>query len=290
MPYNKENGELVSLIDGSSLSEGKAIALVYPPESAGRKFIVTNHHAGNYVPRNLMPYIIADSNELVGDSDRDTEKLYDATDMGGTGLISKINRDIVDPNRARDNLGEGGALRTRTFNGSPIYSWGNGLPPGVKEHLLSAYWDPYHAALESEISRLVEEHGTAIIFMGDSMDDLSPSFSHGDHEAAKERRPDIAVITNGGVSAGKPLVNDFFDALYSAAKGAGLGDVRMNSPWSGSGDYDFILQNYGKPGRNRHVIQMETNKRHMASGQDIQGLNALIKKAMGEAVSLHIGN
>ena len=287
MYLTKNNQMLVSLIDDTYISSNDAITITDASSKTGKKFIVTNHHAGNYIPKYLLPNIIVNKNELVNDSDKDTDKLYLAADIGGTSIVSKINRNIVDLNRARDHKGESGVMRTKTFNGNFIYSLHYAMPLNEKEKLLQNYWDPFHTAIVSEISNLIRLHEKAIIFMGDSMNNLSPKFSYGEYETGKEKRPDIAVITRGDLSADINLINTFFDALRSYANEAGLNNIKKNNPWTG-GSNDFILQNYGKPDKNRHVIQIETNKRLISSDADIETLNAMIKRAMNDTVRLHL--
>ncbi len=109
-------------------------------------------HAGLQIPPEVGGICRLGRDELIADSDGDAAEIY-ARDGRVAGLVRcPVARTIVDVNRAEDDFGEDGAIKTVTRRGgAPIYHCE--LSRELRERLLARYHRPYHAELTRLASR-----------------------------------------------------------------------------------------------------------------------------------------
>ncbi|MBN2495523.1 MAG: N-formylglutamate amidohydrolase [Deltaproteobacteria bacterium] len=103
-------------------------------------------HAGLQIPPEVDALCRLGREELIADSDEDASEIY-ALDDRVAGLVScPVARSIVDVNRAEDDSGEDGAIKTVTRRGgAPVYQ--TEPPPELRDLLLRRYHRPYHRQL-----------------------------------------------------------------------------------------------------------------------------------------------
>jgi len=220
--------------------------------------LISVPHCGTEIPDDIAARMTAAA--LVRpDTDWHVEKLYDFAPRMGAGLITaNFSRYVIDLNR--DPSGEPlypGADNTElapltTFAREPIYLPGQEPDPEEISDRRDFYWRPYHARLSSELERLLERFGVAVLWDGHSIASRVPRFFAG-------RLPDLNVGSAGGASADQSLVTRAMSVLAAAP---GFSSV-LNGRFTGG----FITRHYGQPELGIQAIQLETAEiAYMAEG------------------------
>ncbi|MGC2785886.1 MAG: N-formylglutamate amidohydrolase [Roseiarcus sp.] len=126
------------------------------------------------------------------DADRRLGELYDfLAPLGATVLRTRLSRSIIDVNRdpSGASLHPGQATTelasTTSFDGEPLYR--PGLAPEIAERR-RLYFDPYHAALSAEITRLRETHKRVALFDAHSIRSVIPRLFDGELPASTSAR------------------------------------------------------------------------------------------------------
>lgn len=184
----------------------------------------------------------------VKDTDWHVEQLYDfAASLGATVLRTNLSRTVIDVNRDPSgvSLYPGQATtelcpRT-TFDGEPLYQ--SGCEPTAEEISARrvAFFDPYHAALASEIARLRAVHGRVVVYDCHSIRSVIPRLFDGE-------LPHFNIGTNSGRSC-DPQLTATIETVVAAT---GLLQV-TNGRFRGG----HITRHHGKPTDGVHAIQME---------------------------------
>ena len=208
--------------------------------------LVSFPHSGTYLPPEIAERMTPDALALP-DTDWHVPLLYKFLDgMGASRIEATHSRYVVDLNRppGDEDLYPGqkktGLVPLETFRGQALYR---------DAHTLSAeesvarrkYWQPYHAALTQELSRLKAIHGSVILWDAHSIESELPSLFDG-------RLPDL----NLGTFDGKSCDADMADAAFTAAKASGFTAV-LNARFKGG----YITRHYGAPKKGVHAIQLE---------------------------------
>jgi formiminoglutamase len=110
-------------------------------------FLVSVPHAGVTIPDEVQDICLLTPEEIYDDSDGGAAEIY--SDLEGAVEVfmpSVVARAIVDLNRAIDDFRKDGIIKTHTCYDVPVYR----EFPSKKliEHLLAAYYHPYHQKLE----------------------------------------------------------------------------------------------------------------------------------------------
>jgi N-formylglutamate deformylase len=210
--------------------------------------IVDVPHAGTYLP-DALALRMSEAARALPDTDWHVEKLYAfARDTHVTLLTATHSRYVVDLNRDPS----GAALYpgadntelcpTRTFDNAAIYAEGDAPDSGEIDARRRTYFEPYHAALAAEITRVRARHGYAILLDGHSIRAEVPRFFAG-------RLPDLNVGTADGASCDEAIA-----ALATAilANDAGFTHV-VNGRFKGG----YVTRHYGRPSENVHALQLE---------------------------------
>lgn len=210
-------------------------------------------HDGTEIPGEIEARMTAAARARP-DTDWHVARLYDfAAVLGASMLCPRMNRYVVDLNRdpsgaalypGSDNTG---LVPVTTFDREPIYR--PGQEPGADEiaERVERWYRPYHAAIESEIERLLETHGIAIVFDAHSIRSEVPRFFEG-------TLPDLNLGTASGQSADEALASRAFDVLASAEGYSAVRDARFKG--------GFITRHYGQPGRSVHAVQLELSQKN----------------------------
>jgi len=208
--------------------------------------IVSFPHSGTYLPPEIAARM-TDIARTVPDTDWHVPRLYTFLEaMGASRIEATHSRYVTDLNRPPDDqeLYAGqkktGLVPVDTFRGEPLYL--EGQAPDADEIIARRkYWQPYHDALATEISRLKAVHGSIILWDAHSIESELPSLFEG-------RLPDLNLGTFGGESCDKDLA----EATFEAAKASGFSAV-LNGRFKGG----YITRHHGAPKKGVHAIQLE---------------------------------
>ena len=121
------------------------------------------------------------------------------------------------------------------------------VPSEEIELRLETCWRPYHTALSTLVEQTHRQFGTALLIDAHSM----PSSASGVGPRERDHRVDIVLGDNHGESCAPDLV----DGAERWFADHGL-KVQRNQPYAGG----FTTQRYGRPGLNRHALQIEINR------------------------------
>lgn len=216
--------------------------------------LVSLPHDGSEIPAALAARM-HEYAQAAPDTDWHVARLYafvrDA--LGASMLVPRYSRYVVDLNRPPDDTslypGQNttGLCPTRTFRGQPIYVEGE-VPDEVEvQARVGTWWQPYHAALSDELTRLKAMHGRVVLWEGHSIrgDDLPFLFDG--------RLPDLNLGTAGGASCTPSLQA----RLESALAAQPAYDWVTNGRFKGG----YITRHYGRPAQSVEAVQMEISQR-----------------------------
>ncbi|MPS70867.1 MAG: N-formylglutamate deformylase [Novosphingobium sp.] len=181
------------------------------------------------------------------DADWWVDDLYAfARELGATTIAARVSRSVIDLNRdpSGASLYPGQATTelcpTTTFDGELLYR--DAAPDEAEIARRRALWfDPYHAALRSEIERLRSAHGKVVVYDAHSIRSHVPRLFDGE-------LPQFNIGTNLGQTCDPALSA----AVTQVCKASGLSHVldgRFRGGWT--------TRHYGEPASGVHAIQME---------------------------------
>ena len=213
--------------------------------------LVSMPHVGTHIPSSIDAGM-TDAARRLPDTDWHLEELYDFLgELGASVLIATHSRYVVDLNRPPDNANlypgqdTTGLCPLDTFDRQPLYQAGK--EPDANEILarVGQYWQPYHAALDSELQRLRAQHGVALLWDAHSIASVVPRFFEG-------RLPDF----NLGTASGNSCADALSHRLSAIADSASVYSTALNGRFKGG----YITRHYGKPDNNIHAVQLELSQ------------------------------
>ena len=107
--------------------------------------IISVPHAGITVPQEVRDCCALSPEQIVADSDEGAGEIYDLKSEVAIHITTDIARAVVDMNRAEDDRGRDGVVKTHTCYNTRVYR--KPLPEDVVEVLLERYYRPYHQRL-----------------------------------------------------------------------------------------------------------------------------------------------
>ena len=107
--------------------------------------LVSVPHAGLRVPAEVEPLCALTPAQVAADGDGGAAEIYAIEGEVGAFVTTDVARAIVDMNRARDDRGPDGAIKTDTCWGVAV--WHRPLSHEQAASLLGAYHAPYHQRL-----------------------------------------------------------------------------------------------------------------------------------------------
>lgn len=268
-----------------------------------RDLLITVPHHAATVPLEVLAEMLGDGvhdddaragllERLRRDGDPSTDALFRLP--GNRFVTATVSRFVVDLNRARDDVGQNGVVKTTDFARRPLY------PPGGEpnreriEARLQRYYDPFHA----EVRRQLQRARPLAIVDGHSMVADGPALG----PDAGRPRPAASLITGGGPD-GEPLDRPVsipgvaaralaaaLEASLSARLPLGLDGVphgvRINDPFA----HGEIQRRYGASGRDDDVptVSIEIH-RALFEDEDARPRPervAQIRDAIGEALQV----
>lgn len=209
--------------------------------------LISMPHTGTFLPPDIKSRM-TDAALKLPDTDWHVDRLYwFAVEMGASVLMPTHSRYVIDLNRPQDdsNLYPGqlktGLCPLQTFSGEKIYQEGEEPDDIEKINRVGAYWLPYHETLESELARIKQEFGYAILYDAHSIKSEVPQLFEG-------RLPDLNLGSVRGASCAPSMA----EAALKAASGGGYSAV-LNGRFIGG----HITRHYGQPQNHIHALQME---------------------------------
>ena len=181
------------------------------------------------------------------DADWWVDRLYDfAFDMGATLVRTGVSRSVIDVNRDPSGVSlypgmtTTGLCPTETFDGEPLYREGQAPDAAEIAERRATWFDPYHAALQSQLGRL-RQHGPVVLYDAHSIRSIVPRLFDGE-------LPQFNIGDNDGATCAAQLTQ----AVEAACTASG-DSVVVNGRFKGG----WTTRYYGRPETGVHAIQME---------------------------------
>ncbi|GAA4334420.1 N-formylglutamate deformylase [Variovorax defluvii] len=228
-------------------------------QSGHLPLLVSIPHAGECLPERFSCQM-SPAARKIADTDWHLPRLYAfALEMGASVLQANYSRYIIDVNRPPDGSslypGQGGTglCALETFRGESLYTETAGVPDAAEIALrIRDYWEPYHAALRTEIARMRGHHPHILVWEAHSIAGVLPRLFEG-------RLPDLNIGTFDGVACATQL-RDAAIAAASASPFTWSVDARFKG--------GFITRHYGKPEEGVHAVQLEMAQHLYMSEQE----------------------
>lgn len=209
--------------------------------------LISVPHAGTRLPGGLADRLARPAGQPV-DTDWHVHRLYAAApDRGVSMLRARYSRYVVDLNRPPDDAplyagATTGLVPVETFDGEPLYDPDD--LPGAEEidRRREVYWRPYHERIETELARLCERCGHAVLLDAHSIRSEVPRLFEG-------RLPDLNLGSNNGESCDSALA----EAVWSCL----AGDDDFTAVRDGRFRGGYITRHYGRPREGVHALQLE---------------------------------
>ncbi|PHQ98256.1 MAG: N-formylglutamate deformylase [Marinosulfonomonas sp.] len=213
--------------------------------------ILGQPHGGTYVPDDLAARLNARGQGL-DDTDWHITRLYDGLLPTATVVQATFQRYVIDANRDPQGVSLYPGQNTTSlcpltdFDGQPI--WQDGQDPSADEIEARrlTFHAPYHAALATQIARVKQQHGFAILFDCHSIRSNIPFLFDG-------TLPIFSIGTDAGKTC-DPLIEKTTREICAAAPDY---DHVVNGRFKGG----WTTRHYGKPKTGIHAIQMELAQR-----------------------------
>ena len=202
-------------------------------------------HTGTYVPESIL----ADLNDRgrgLDDTDWHIHRLYEGVLPEATTVRATFHRYVVDANRDPSGVslypGQNttGLVPLTDFDGQDI--WTN--PPSANqiEERRKAYHAPYHVALQTELERVRDLHGIAILYDCHSIRSGIPFLFDG-------TLPDFNIGTNMGTTCASEIEIATQEICAATQGYTSITNGRFKGGWT--------TRHYGRPTEGLHAIQME---------------------------------
>ncbi|MEQ3625755.1 MAG: N-formylglutamate amidohydrolase [Celeribacter sp.] len=266
------------------------------PATRNTSVVFSSPHSGRVYPEPLMGKTILDELSIRSSEDAYVDELFGhAPEVGAPLLAAVWPRAWLDLNRAADELDPAVIDGVRSLAHNPRVSSGLGVIPRVVSNGRAIYrgkltlaearariadgWHPYHRTLQSLLDESRRLFGEAILIDCHSMP----------HEAIEavspsgRRRPDVVLGDRFGAAATQELVEQV-EAIFTEA---GL-HVARNAPFAGA----YITQNYGRPSRRQHAIQIEIDRglyldeRNVTPGPNFDAFRDLMREVTVQIAAL----
>ena len=234
------------------------------PVSRTSSVVCASPHSGRDYTADFMARTVLDERVIRSSEDAFVDQLFEcAPAMGAPLLAATAPRAFVDLNRSHDELdpalieGVGrashnpritsglGVIPRVVAGGRAIYR--GKMPLAEADARIADYWKPYHAALQKLLNDQISLFGEAVLIDCHSM----PHEAIDGFGPAGAARPQVVLGDRFGASSAARIV----DRIEAAFVAGGL-RVARNAPFAGA----FITQNYGRPSRGQHVVQIEIDR------------------------------
>jgi N-formylglutamate amidohydrolase len=220
----------------------------YELKRGGSPLILSIPHCGRELSPGLAGRLTPEGRTLI-DTDWWLERLYDfGSALDATVLSARQSRYVIDLNRdpSGASLYPGQAttdlVPSTTFDGAPLYIAGQAPDAAEIAERKRLYFEPYHAALRSEIARVKAQHGLVLLYDCHSIRSVIPRLFTGE-------LPVLNLGTNSGASCAPELQAEIVRTLEEAPAFSHVVNGRFKGGW--------ITRHYGRPVDDIHIVQME---------------------------------
>ncbi|MEM7620679.1 MAG: N-formylglutamate amidohydrolase [Pseudomonadota bacterium] len=233
------------------------------PQKITQPFVFNSPHSGRIYPENFVNSSRLDALTLRKSEDAYVEELFaDVPKLGAPLLYAHFPRAYLDVNREPYELdpelftgalpeyantksirviGGLGTIARVVTESEEIYNRPISIDDALKR--IKQLYMPYHTKLQNLLNECQARFGFSILIDCHSMPSIPGSFNH--------ERPDFVLGDRFGKSCDKRLTNLIHEALTEMGY-----VVAMNKPYAGG----YITENYGKPHKNSHALQIEINR------------------------------
>lgn len=234
------------------------------PETYSSRVVFASPHSGRDYPVSFLSTTILDEKTIRSSEDAYVDRLFDCAPLFGAPLLrAGAPRAYIDLNRAADELDPALIEGVRKAGHNPRVASGLGVVPRVvangraiyrgkltraqADQRIARIWRPYHEKLSDLLLRAHRNFGEAILLDCHSMphEALETTIRNG------KSRPEIVIGDRFGASAS----GEYVERVEAAFAAAGL-RVARNAPFAGA----YTTQNYGRPSRRQHAIQIEIDR------------------------------
>ncbi|WP_417452508.1 N-formylglutamate deformylase [Kiloniella sp.] len=208
-------------------------------------------HTGTWLPEKILTKLNANGKKLA-DTDWHIDLLYADLLPDVTIVKANFHRYAIDANRDPSGVslypGQNttGLCPLTDFDNQPIYQDGCAPDEAEIEKRRLDFHAPYHTALQAELERVRNIHGTAILYDCHSIRSTIPFLFD-------EQLPDFNIGTNNGETCNKVIEKNVWDICNSAPEYSTVLNARFKGGWT--------TRHYGQPHNNIHAIQMELAQR-----------------------------
>ncbi len=204
-------------------------------------------HSGTEIPEHLKPGLVS---PFLASCDTDwwVERLYDfGVNLGASIVRTTLSRTVIDVNRdpSGQSLYPGqsttGLCPLTTFDGTPLYAPGRQPDETEIASRIKDYFQPYHAALSAQLSRLQALHGDVVLYDCHAIRSRVPRLFAGE-------LPQFNLGTHNGASC-DPRLREGIARVCAASGRSHVVDGRFTG--------GYITRHYGRPAMHIHALQME---------------------------------
>jgi N-formylglutamate deformylase len=210
--------------------------------------LISMPHPGTFLPADITARL-TDAALQLPDTDWHLERLYDFIDgLGASVIIATHSRYAIDLNRPPDDTSlypgqdTTGLCPVDTFRREPLYREGQQPDAAEIQRRVDKYWEPYHAALSSELYRLSKRHGRVVLWDAHSICSVLPRFFEG-------RLPDLNLGSAAGTACDQSLARLVLQIARNHPRYSAVLDGRFKG--------GYITRRYGRPAQGVHAIQLE---------------------------------
>ncbi len=213
----------------------------------GSPIVLGLPHTGTDVPPEIWERL-NERGRALADTDWHIDRLYRDLGLDLTRVRTPVHRYVIDVNRGPDDAslypGQNttGLCPLTDFDGMPIYR--EGMEPDAAEvaRRKEAYHAPYHAALSTELARVKEKHGVAVLYDCHSTRSIIPYLF-------ADTLPDFNIGTNSSASCSMGVEK----SVHTRCRAAQAYTCVLNGRFKGG----WTTRHYGQPADNIHAVQME---------------------------------
>jgi formiminoglutamase len=204
-------------------------------------------HTGTDVPPEIWE-TLNDRGRALADTDWHIHRLYADLGLDLTRVRTPMHRYVIDVNRGPDDAslypGQNttGLCPLTDFDGAAIYKPGHEPDADEVARRKAAYHVPYHDALTTELARVREKHGVAILYDCHSIRSFIPFLFEG-------ILPDFNIGTNSSTSCSGSVERSVHTRCRAAQSFTCVLNGRFKGGWA--------TRHYGQPVDKMHAIQME---------------------------------
>lgn len=230
-----------------SLSAANIIADPYHFIPGTAPILISIPHAGTH----LTPEVasgLSDAALPLSDTDWHIPKLYDfARALGASILVGQYSRFVIDLNRPSDDkplytTATTGLFPDTLFDGRATFKPGMTPTDAQRQQYLDEIWQPYHQKIQSELMRMKQEFGYALLFDAHSIASVIPRLFDG-------QLPDLNLGTNSGESCA-PALSEVLEKTCQQ-------QTRFTHVLNGRFKGGYITRAYGQPETDVHAVQLE---------------------------------